>query len=104
MESRAKVVERADTGSVGVRGVGAGEGGVPLSLDEAMTNALIVVAVLLAGWLLLGYLVALLGALPGGVGRLCDGLSQRYSPTFARRMAAITLSVGGAGLALAGPA
>lgn len=61
----------------------------PTTLDTALAAVLGSIAVVLATWLGLGLVVAVLGHLPGRVGDAAARLGERWSPAVTRQLAAI---------------
>ncbi|TPG19261.1 LysM peptidoglycan-binding domain-containing protein [Pedococcus bigeumensis] len=70
----------------------------PASLAEALTLVIVVTAALLAAWLAVTTLAALLAHLPGRLGDAADRWAQAWAPSVSRRVAAVLVGavVGGA--------
>jgi nucleoid-associated protein YgaU len=62
---------------------------VPVSLAEAVTLAAAALGLALGGWLALATAVAVVGHVPGTLGRAAAALSSRFAPSMARRAAAL---------------
>jgi hypothetical protein len=61
----------------------------PSSLDEALSQVVVAVAVGLGGWLVASTAVALLAQLPGRLGAAADRWALTWAPAWSRRVAAV---------------